>query len=170
MSVVVYGRGSTSRTIFVTIPRPLSETRANCKGDQPFTDGEFASMVCSFPSPFMMVNDEMVNDEAVSAKIGPSTVPPCTSMAVIPPMLKNPPADSLHHAVVLGKEGVEGILSNTRVHGHLIGARAHGHSLVANVDIARHVHDVSGRCLRRIVAVVVSQAVVGNDAVQTRGW
>ena len=110
-------------------------------------------MVCSSPSPFMMVNDE-----AVSAKIGPSTVPPCTSTAVIPPMLKKPPAVSrLQHPVVLGeRKSVEGILSNAGVHRHLIRAGAHDHSLVANVQlIARHVHDVSGRCLGRIAPVVV---------------
>jgi hypothetical protein len=43
--------------------------------------------VVRFPSA-----PRIVNEEAVSAKIGASTVPPCTSTAVIPPMAKNPPA------------------------------------------------------------------------------
>jgi hypothetical protein len=73
--------------ICVTMPRPPSDTRANCKGDHAPTAGDVASIVARLPSA-----PRIVNDDAVSAKIGPSMVPPCTSTAVMPPRLKKPPA------------------------------------------------------------------------------
>ncbi len=77
----------TSIVTDVTMPRPPNETRANCKGDHSPTAGDFESIVSSEPSA-----RTIVNADTVSAKIGASIVAPCTSTAVMPPRLKNPPA------------------------------------------------------------------------------
>ena len=63
--------------------------------------------------------------------------------------------DRFEHQVMSSEKGVDRVFANTRVHGDLIRAGSQCDAVISDVDIARHVDQVGGRCLRRGAPIVV---------------